>query len=381
MKRVLLIIAVTCVVICCFYAVFDMAKEPEIKDDPLKTSFQETEKDTTVLLLESHTEASDTTEAVQTETTELLTVYELQTEETTEEITAAVFVTETETETESKTEMIIESDAETETVAEEELSSPESDARSELKIPILMYHALTKNEEEASSTVITVDSFREQMEALSEAGYTSIFFGDLLGYVKEGTRLPEKPILITFDDGYLSNLTLAYPILDEYGHKATVAIVGITAGCYTYKDTGVPIYPHFSLEAAKMAYGSGIFDFQSHTYDMHQNDLDEDPRKGMLQKENESEEDYIKAIRKDFFLSKSLLESEIGGRCFVIVYPHGKCTPLADSVLAEAGAEISVTVESGISTVKMWDMSSLRFLCRLNMDDNISGEELILLLE
>ena len=269
----------------------------------------------------------------------------------------------------------------TEEVTETQPPVPEKDSRDELKIPILMYHALTKNAEEASSTVITVDKFREQIAALREAGYTSIFFDDLLRYVKEGTSLPEKPILITFDDGYLSNLLLAGAILDEYGMKATVAVVGVTAGCDTYKDTGVSIYPHFTLEAAKMAYESGLFDFQSHTYDMHQNELDEDPRKGMLQKENESEEDYIKAIRNDFFVSKSLLESGIGSRCFVIIYPHGKCTPLADSVLAEMGAEISVTVEKGINTVKKGDMSSLRYLCRFNMDDDISVEELLALVE
>lgn len=377
MKKLLLIIAVSCIALCGYYAVFEMGKKPQIKQMPSKI----TEEVTGERISESLREISDTSVNTETETTEPLTETEPQTEpqteETTVKLTEAVFVIESGTETEIMTETV----ANTESFVETESPAPEKDPRTELKIPILMYHALTKNPEEASSTVITVDKFKEQISALDEAGYTSIFFGELLEYVKEGTPLPEKPIIITFDDGYLSNLTLAGPILDEYGHKATVAVVGITAGCDTYKDTGVAIYPHFTLEAAKMAYGSRIFDFQSHTYDMHQNELDEDPRKGMLQKENESEEDYIKAIRNDFFISKTLLESEIGSPCFVIVYPHGKCTPLADSVLKEMGAEISVTVENGISTVKMWDMSTLRFLCRINMDDNISGEELLAFLK
>ena len=337
---------------CGYYATFEMGKEPEIKQAPSPI----TEKDTSEQASDSITETSGTSVAEKTDDTES------QTEQQTDETTAL-------------TETVPKSEAVTENVP----SDTEKDARAELKIPILMYHAVTKNPEEASSTVITVEKFKEHMAALAEAGYTSVFFGDLLDYVKEGKPLPEKPILITFDDGYLSNLTLAGPILDEYGHKATVSVVGITAGCNTYKDTGVSIYPHFTFEAAQMAYGSGLFDFQSHTYDMHQNELDEDRRKGMLQKENERDEDYIKAIRDDFFISKSLIESEIGNSCFVIIYPHGKCTPLADSVLAKMGAEISVTVEKGISTVKMGDMSSLRYLCRLNMDDDISGEELLAL--
>ncbi len=381
MKKLLLILAVACVAFCGYYAVYEMGKEPEAKQSPPMI----TEKDTTELSSENITEKGDTQESSDTEKTEMLTENatetSMQTEETTTEQTEDSFVTETEALTETVTETVTEPLTDTDSFTRVQSPTIEKDSRAELKIPILMYHALTKNPEEASSTVITVDKFREQMASLCDAGYTSIFFGDLLSYVKEGTPLPEKPILITFDDGYLSNLTLAGPILDEYGHKATISVVGITAGCDTYKDTGVSIYPHFTLEAAKMAYGSRLFDFQSHTYDMHQNELDEDHRKGMLQKENESEEDYIRAIRDDFFISKSLLESEIGNSCFVIVYPHGKCTPLADSVLAKMGAEISVTVEKGINTVKMEDMSTLRFLCRFNMDDSISGEELIALIE
>ncbi len=364
-----------CVAFCGYYAVFEMGTSPPKAYAPWQTTAYETQNEITTQSLTAFSETDEITEVFQTEITEVVLT---ETKIATEIITETMSETELPTETEviSETEIITDAESDTEAAP----PSPEMDARSELKIPILMYHALTKNAEEASSTVITAEGFKEQIAALDAAGYESIFFGELLSYVKEGTPLPEKPILITFDDGYLSNLTLAGPILEEYGHKATVSVIGITAGCDTYKDTGVPIYPHFSLEAAKMAYGSRIFDFQSHTYDMHQNELDEDPRKGMLQKDNESEDDYIKAIRDDFFISKSLLESEIGVDCFVIVYPHGKCTPLADSVLAGMGAEISVTVEPGINIVRIGDMNSLRFLCRFNMDDDISGEELVSLL-
>ncbi len=376
MKKILLIIAAACVALCGFYAFFEMGKDPPKKVEPLLTTADETEKETVEQTSVSISEISDTAELLHTEIAETVFTFETESEE---KITETVMETEifTETEVISETEVTVV----TEVIAVNDPSAPETDTRAELEIPILMYHALTKNKEESSSTVITVDAFEKQIEALSEAGYTSVFFGDLIGYVKEGTPLPEKPILITFDDGYLSNITLGAPILEKYGQKATVAVVGVTIGCNTYKDTGVPIYPHFSLEAARMAYGSRLFDFQSHTYDMHQNELDEDPRHGMLQKENESDEDYIKAIRNDFFISKTLLESEIGNECCVIVYPHGQCTPLADSVLAEMGAQVSVTVESGINIVKMGDMSSLRFLRRFNMDDTISGEALISLLE
>lgn len=249
------------------------------------------------------------------------------------------------------------------------------------EIPILMYHALTEDANEASDTIITVSAFEEQISALKENGYTAVFYSDLADYVYGGTPLPEKPVLITFDDGYLSNLTLAMPILEKYEMCATTAVIGVSVGKDTYKDTGVEMYPHFSLGEAQAAYEKGIFDFQSHTYDMHNNSLDTDYRDGMLQKDGESEKHYIEVLREDFSMSREQIEQGVGNDVFVITYPHGKCTSLTDVVLSEEGAIISVTVENGINEILKGLPQSLRQLKRINMTDSIKGDELIALLE
>lgn len=249
------------------------------------------------------------------------------------------------------------------------------------QVPILMYHALTENDSEASDVIITADAFEAQMSALAQAGYTAIFYDDLRAYVNEGKELPEKPILITFDDGYSSNIDIALPILEKYGMRATVSVIGVSVGKDTYKDTGTPIYPHFSFDAARAAYESGILDFQSHTYDMHQTQLDTDPREGVLKRDGESEEEYIAALRADFERSKRELEEGIGGEVFVITYPNGKYDELSEVVLSEKGAEVSVTVESGTNDIIKGLGQSLRSLRRINMTDAIDGEALLALLE
>ena len=114
---------------------------------------------------------------------------------------------------------------------------------------------------------------------------------------------------------------------------------------------------------------------------MHQREYEEDPRHGMLQKEGESEEEYIASLKEDFALSKQLLEEGVGNEVFVIIYPHGKRTELTDRILEECGAEISVTVEKGINLIKFGDTASLRELLRINMDDSIGRDELSALLE
>ena len=248
-------------------------------------------------------------------------------------------------------------------------------------VPILMYHALTEKAEEARDTIITTYAFEDQIAALTEAGYKAVFFDDLRDYVNEGKPLPEKAVVITFDDGYSSNLDLAMPILEKYGQCATTSVIGVSAGKDTYKDTGIAIYPHFSLEEAKAAYEKGIFDFQSHTYDMHQNTYDADMRDGMMPKGNEEEAAYIAAITEDFRLSQDQLEGGVGNEVFVITYPHGKFTELTDIVLMENGADISVTVEHGINEIIKGLPQSLRALRRFNMTDATSGKDLITMLE
>ena len=137
------------------------------------------------------------------------------------------------------------------------------------QVPVLMYHHIS--EEGNDSTELSPEAFEAQIAALAEAGYTAVFPEDLAAYVREGKELPEKPIVITFDDGYLSNYEYAYPILKKYGMVATIFVIGSTVGdTEHYKDTDYPITPHFSCEQAKEMVDSGVISIQSHTYDMHQ---------------------------------------------------------------------------------------------------------------
>ena len=124
------------------------------------------------------------------------------------------------------------------------------------QVPILMYHHLS--EDVTNSEMVSPEQFEVQIRALSEAGYTGVSFDELQAYVLRGEPLPEKPVVITFDDGYRSNYTLAYPILQKYGMKATIFAIGVSFGTDHYKDTDYAITPHFgAAEAAEMT-ASGL---------------------------------------------------------------------------------------------------------------------------
>ncbi|WP_425060766.1 Poly-beta-1,6-N-acetyl-D-glucosamine N-deacetylase [Sporomusa carbonis] len=94
-------------------------------------------------------------------------------------------------------------------------------------IPVLNYH---KIDSFYHSLSIPPEEFEEQMAYLHENGFHTITPDDLMSYLNHGKQLPEKPILITFDDGYQDNYTNAYPIMKKYGFTATIFLVTSLVG-------------------------------------------------------------------------------------------------------------------------------------------------------
>jgi len=101
------------------------------------------------------------------------------------------------------------------------------------RIPIILYHRLISKEAAEQGLVrddemiyVSYDTvFAEQMEYLYKDGYTTIDFDDYLKIRSGQCDLPPKPVLITFDDGYLSNYTMAFPALKKHGQKAVIFVV------------------------------------------------------------------------------------------------------------------------------------------------------------
>jgi peptidoglycan/xylan/chitin deacetylase (PgdA/CDA1 family) len=90
-------------------------------------------------------------------------------------------------------------------------------------IPVLNYHIISNRE--INPIAITPKEFDEQMAYLHNNDYTTISPDDLLDYIQYNAQLPEKPILITFDDGYRDTYTEAYPILKKYNFTATIFLI------------------------------------------------------------------------------------------------------------------------------------------------------------
>lgn len=246
-------------------------------------------------------------------------------------------------------------------------------------VPILMYHSFTENPEEVTATNSLISDFEAQLQALRDAGYTSVTYQQLIDFVTRGIDLPEKPVVITMDDGYLDNLTLAAPLLEEYGFTANVAVIGVSVGHTTYKDSDTPITPHFTLEEVLPWVEKGVLTVTTHSYDMHQvAELDgEDCREGALQREGESDEDYIAALTEDYDLALRQLTDVLGEVCPVYTYPYGFCSILSEVVLHDLGVQVTVTTEYGANQLLKGIPQSLYQLRRINVEGSLTADVLL----
>lgn len=248
-------------------------------------------------------------------------------------------------------------------------------------VPILLYHHLDPQAGE-SGTVLHPDTFASHMALLAEHGYTPVSVDQIIAYVEKGEALPDKPVMITFDDGYLSNYTHAFPILQQYGWSASIFVIGSSFGHYeTYKDTANPITPHFGQTESGEMLNAGMISLQSHTWDMHQwapYETGDAVRENILPLSGEKEDDYIDSLTVDIAAQNDLF-AEMGIPEYrALAFPSGKYTLLTDAVLVENGIKVTMTTNPArMNTLVCGLPQSLLDLGRLNIAGDTKPESIL----
>ncbi len=244
------------------------------------------------------------------------------------------------------------------------------------KVPILTYHHL---DDTPGAATITPENFEAHMRALLDAGYRAVSLQQLEDFVLYGQALPEKPVVITFDDGYESNYTLAYPILRKYQLCADIFVIGVTLGADTYKDTGVAIHPHFDAVQGEEMAASGQITLQSHSFDLHQSrSLDgENAREYAAMLEGETEEAFIDTLREDFEKSRSQLSAITGEMPFALSYPTGIYSELTEAIAREKGFRMTLNSDGGINTLLRGLPQCLYGLARNSIPGTMTADEFL----
>lgn len=236
-----------------------------------------------------------------------------------------------------------------------------------VQVPVLMFHHIA----EGPTSPLTPESFRGYMEDLKAAGYETVFLDDLISFVDGKTTLPEKPVVVTFDDGYESNYIYAWPILTELGMKADISIIGYTVGASIWPGTDKPITPHFTWQQAQEMYNSGVIRIHSHTYGMHKHkSVTVVDRAGVLKNPTEPYASYMELFRADTRQNNKLIADHLRYENKVYTYPYGLNDKLTESMLSDMGFRITMTIDPGINVIEAGNSSSLKLLNRISCDQN-----------
>lgn len=232
------------------------------------------------------------------------------------------------------------------------LSCSCASAADEVRVPILLYHNIMEDYDPAEKILhCSPADFETHMRALQDAGYTTIDFAQYRDYVQKGTPLPPKPVIVTFDDGYLSNYEYAYPTLKKLGMKGTIFVI---TGRMGVSDTA---YPHFTWEQAREMEQSGVIDIESHT-DTHPHLEDVDAATLALE------------IRRSYYL----LATKLNKTPVAMAYPYGLRQQEAAEAAAAAGFSVQCLVgDRGVNTRP----DGLSGLKRLSVSGGMTGTQLL----
>ncbi|HET9854637.1 MAG TPA: polysaccharide deacetylase family protein [Methylomirabilota bacterium] len=169
-------------------------------------------------------------------------------------------------------------------------------------VPILTYHNL--GEQAKGRLVLAAASFREQMRYLKTNGYRVVSLTDFIEFTRLNRQLPQRTVVLTFDDGYRAFKDHAYPVLKELGFTATLFIytdwVGAGRGALSWADLR-------ELAAAGM-------DIQAHSK----------THADLRRAQGETEAQYARRMQAELEQPQDLFNRNLGRRSRVLAYPYGR---------------------------------------------------------
>lgn len=238
-------------------------------------------------------------------------------------------------------------------------------APAQAELIVLSYHDVGDPQDyELGGSALTMGTadLATQFSWLKAHDYQVVSIDDLLA-AEEGRRpLPEKAILLTFDDGYQGMYRRVFPLLKLFNYPAVLAVMGkwleIPLGeLVPYGARSVPREYFLTWSQIREMVESGLVEIASHSYDLHHELLanpqgntrpaavthEYDPATSSY----EGDEAYRGRIRKDLARSAQLIEHEAGRKPRVVVWPYGAYNRVTTDIARELGMPIAMSLDDG----------------------------------
>ena len=245
-------------------------------------------------------------------------------------------------------------------------------AKEEVFLPIIMYHSILKDKNLQNDYTISPTLFENDLKYLTDNGYTTVTVEDLINYVYHGRDLPDRCIMLTFDDGYYNNYYYAFPLLKKYKCRAVISPIASMTEKFTQTQDISVTYGHISDDNIREMVNSGYVEIQNHSYDMHTLT----PRKGVSKKRGESAEEYKNTVTNDITKAQNYLENVTGKKPSSFVYPFGAKSDGTEEIVRELGFVCTMTCTEEPNVITR-DKESLFELGRYRRDGKESMESLL----
>ena len=206
----------------------------------------------------------------------------------------------------------------------------------------IMYHQVLKDESRSGKYVVTPDELEADLAYLAENNFVSVLPSDIVNVVDNNGVLPEKSVMITFDDGYETGLYYVLPLLEKYNMKAVINIVGSYTDKYSEIDCeGEHLsYAYLTWDEVQRLSDSGRVEIGNHTYSMHS---DENGKKGCSRLPGESDEEYHSIFLQDISALSEKIRSVTGRKPVSFAYPYGIISEGSKEIAAENGVRVFMT--------------------------------------
>ncbi len=212
--------------------------------------------------------------------------------------------------------------------------------RSAREIPILMYHSISQSSAKLS---VSPQLFEQHLKLLHSQGYTTISLSDLYRHYSAGELLPIKPIILTFDDAYEDNFTVALPLLKSFGMKGTLFVITDWVGKHNDWENypGKPVLNTMTWEQIRKWKEAGM-EVGSHTADhLFLSNLDKDE------------------IKHQLGHSKKVIEENLGENVNFLCYPYGNFDYRVKKFAVQAKYKLALAIDD---KVPLWrtDLFAMR---------------------
>ncbi len=221
-----------------------------------------------------------------------------------------------------------------------------------VKLPVVMYHHISPKQKLQNDYTISPEQFEDDLIYIKEQGYQTITAKDLIGFTSNGDPLPEKSIMITFDDGFESFYAYAYPLLQKHEMHAIVFVTGKDIDQFTEANDHNLDYSYMTWDEVSELAASEWVEIGNHTYNMHKAN---GSRMGCKIKDGENVESYKKLLTEDLQKTQDRILKATGRESTCFAYPFGGICKPAREVLKEMGFYAAFSCEEKVNVIKPGD--------------------------